>query len=67
VRYNDKSVLENHHIAASFSVIQRVEYNIFSMIPAADLKIIRELMIECVLATDMARHAPDFQKFKNRI
>ena len=29
IRYNDKSVLESHHIAATFGVLQRKENDIF--------------------------------------
>lgn len=32
IRYNDISVLENHHLAAAFSLINKEENNIFKMI-----------------------------------
>jgi hypothetical protein len=29
LRYNDKSVLESHHVASTFSIVRRPEYDIF--------------------------------------
>ena len=67
MRYNDKSVLENHHIAASFALLKREELNIFETLERAELKEMREKMIALVLSTDMAFHFSDQAKLKGRL
>jgi hypothetical protein len=52
--YNDISVLENHHIALGFSIMQSSnDYNIIANWSRDDQKFFRKLAITCVLATDM--------------
>ena len=64
----DKSVLENHHIAASWLVTMSEEkYNIFEKLDKDDYKKIRERMISMVLATDMSFHFSDMAKLKARL
>jgi hypothetical protein len=29
IRYNDVSVLENHHVASTFAILKQEKYNIF--------------------------------------
>jgi high affinity cGMP-specific 3',5'-cyclic phosphodiesterase 9 len=67
IRYNDKSVLENHHVAATFNLLQRKENNIFSEFSTETYKETRETMITLVIATDMAYHFNDQGKLKNRL
>ena len=67
IQYNDKSPLENHHIAASFSIIEMEEYSIFKNLDKDDYKAVRKLMIDLVLATDAANHFSDLAKFKSRV
>ncbi len=68
LRYNDQSVLENHHIAASFALMHSSSsLNIFEDLNKDDYKRARELMISLVLQTDMAKHFGDVGKFKGRI
>ena len=55
--YNDVSVLENHHIALGFSIMQMShEYNIISEWGTVDARMFRKLVIHCVISTDMALH-----------
>jgi len=42
IEYNDKSPLENHHISATFSVIEKPEYNIFADLDKSDYKEVRK-------------------------
>jgi len=49
-------VLESHHIAAVFQLMQQSKYNIFKHTPAATYSIVREAIIHMVLATDMSQH-----------
>lgn len=54
--YNDKSVLENHHAALTFQILQNDSCNIFDNLLPDVYKSVRKLMIECILATDMSKH-----------
>ncbi|CAG9322816.1 unnamed protein product [Blepharisma stoltei] len=56
ILYNDKSVLENHHSARTFQILQNPSSNILENVPQDLQKIVRKLIIECILGTDMARH-----------
>jgi hypothetical protein len=56
-RHNDKSVLENHHIAASFELMaSEPELNWMDNFSNEVFKDVRQLMIGAVLATDMEHH-----------
>lgn len=67
IQYNDKSPLENHHVAATFSIIQSEEHNIFHNLSSDDFKAVRKMMIELILATDAANHFTDTAKLKARV
>ncbi|CAF0979474.1 unnamed protein product [Rotaria sp. Silwood1] len=54
--YNDESVLENHHLAVAFKLLQATERNIFSHLTAKQIKTLRKMVIDMVLATDMSKH-----------
>ncbi|KAJ3225012.1 cAMP-specific 3',5'-cyclic phosphodiesterase 4B [Clydaea vesicula] len=68
--YNDRSVLENHHLAAAFAVLLRPEYNcnFLSNLTKEEFKQLREIIIEMVLATDLqTHHFVMISQFKNKI
>ena len=55
--YNDKSILENYHIAECYKLIHSEEkYNILSKFTPADYRLIRKRIISLVLSTDMSAH-----------
>ncbi|KAH0621797.1 hypothetical protein JD844_023431 [Phrynosoma platyrhinos] len=54
--YNDKSVLENHHVSAVYHLIQNEEVNILANLTTDEWRELRRLVIEMVLATDMSQH-----------
>jgi cAMP-specific phosphodiesterase 4 len=54
--YNDESVLENHHLAVAFKLLQADERNIFSHLNTKQIKTLRKMVIDMVLATDMSKH-----------
>ena len=54
--YNDVSVLENYHVAVAFKLLQTPELDIFSNLSPEERKIMRRLIIDIVLATDMTKH-----------
>ncbi|XP_077808756.1 dual specificity calcium/calmodulin-dependent 3',5'-cyclic nucleotide phosphodiesterase 1B isoform X4 [Macaca mulatta] len=61
ILYNDRSVLENHHISSVFRLMQDDELNIFINLTKDEFVELRALVIEMVLATDMSCH---FQQVK---
>ncbi|KAI9338397.1 hypothetical protein DFJ73DRAFT_620658, partial [Zopfochytrium polystomum] len=67
ILYNDRSVLENHHLAASFEVLMRPECNFLSHLPQSDFKPIREAVIDMVLATDLSQHFSLITLFKTKV
>jgi hypothetical protein len=68
LRYNDTAVLEMHHVASAFRVIHSDEQFNF-LIDATDSMYtrVREIMLACVLATDMSSHFAELNHFKSRI
>ena len=64
LKYNDRSPLENHHIAASFEVMVTKPYDIFCSTNTAQFTQIRKSMIEMVLATDMKLHFDILGRFR---
>ena len=62
--YNDKSVLENHHVASAFKLLQDQSQNFIENFSKDDKKKFRIKMISLVLATDFARHFMDLGKFQ---
>ncbi|XP_061164406.1 dual specificity calcium/calmodulin-dependent 3',5'-cyclic nucleotide phosphodiesterase 1A-like isoform X4 [Saccostrea echinata] len=62
ILYNDKAVLENHHICASFRIMRSEEANILNHLSREEYREFRSLVIEMVMATDMSFH---FQQLKN--
>ncbi|KAJ3102429.1 High affinity cAMP-specific 3',5'-cyclic phosphodiesterase 7A [Phlyctochytrium planicorne] len=68
VLYNDRSVLENHHVSSAFQVLMAPECNFISHLPRDDYKQIREIVIELVLATDLqTQHFVILSMFKNKV
>jgi high affinity cAMP-specific and IBMX-insensitive 3',5'-cyclic phosphodiesterase 8 len=64
--YNDIAVLENHHISMCFQLTTRDDQvNIFRNISRDDFILIRQFMIDMVLATEMAKHFEHLTKFCN--
>ena len=64
ILYNDRSVLENHHVASSFKLLNKQENNFFIDMPPEAIRQYRTLMIQLVLATDFSKHFKDLGKFK---
>ena len=54
--YNDESVLENHHLAVAFKLLQNPACDIFSRLSTKQRMSVRKMMIDMVLATDMSKH-----------
>ncbi|XP_047387591.1 cAMP-specific 3',5'-cyclic phosphodiesterase 4C isoform X1 [Sciurus carolinensis] len=54
--YNDASVLENHHLAVGFRLLQAHNCDIFQNLSAKQRLSLRRMVIDMVLATDMSKH-----------
>lgn len=67
ITYNDKSVLENFHIAECFRILRKENTNIFSKFDNSQYRNVRKRMIEMVLSTDMINHAKIVGLVKNRL
>lgn len=81
LRYNDKSVLENHHCSAALTLIYKVclvycfnlfiqegdKYNFMCNLSKEDQQILRQRIIDLVIATDLASHFDTLSQFKTKI
>uniref|UniRef100_A0A8C7ZCM8 Phosphodiesterase n=1 Tax=Oryzias sinensis TaxID=183150 RepID=A0A8C7ZCM8_9TELE len=54
--YNDESVLENHHLAVGFKLLQEENCDIFQNLTKKQKQTLRRMVIDMVLATDMSKH-----------
>ncbi|XP_052776417.1 cAMP-specific 3',5'-cyclic phosphodiesterase 4C-like isoform X5 [Mya arenaria] len=54
--YNDESVLENHHLAVAFKLLQEENCDIFNNLNKKQRQTLRKMCIDMVLATDMSKH-----------
>ena len=68
VLYNDRSVLENHHAAASWEMLTcESQFNFLNNLDAAEYKRLRFLIIEAILATDLKMHFDILDEFKTKV
>ncbi|XP_056329767.1 cAMP-specific 3',5'-cyclic phosphodiesterase 4B isoform X3 [Danio aesculapii] len=54
--YNDESVLENHHLAVGFKLLQGENCDLFQNLSKKERQTLRKMVIDMVLATDMSKH-----------
>ncbi|XP_028909334.1 cAMP-specific 3',5'-cyclic phosphodiesterase 4A [Ornithorhynchus anatinus] len=54
--YNDESVLENHHLAVGFRLLQGDNCDIFQNLSKWQRQTLHRMVIDMVLATDMSKH-----------
>jgi len=67
ILYNDRSILENHHCAISFSILFKEQNNFLEHLDKEKFNDFRETVISLVLATDLAEHVPILSLFKKKI
>lgn len=68
ILYNDTSILESHHAAFGFEIARdHAGCNIFEGLENSEFIAIRKLIIQYVLATDLAQHFQILNKFKAKI
>jgi len=56
LRYNDVSVLENHHASVACTLLREEKTAIGRGLPKEEQVVFRKTIIKCILATDMAHH-----------
>uniref|UniRef100_A0A183CBD0 Phosphodiesterase n=1 Tax=Globodera pallida TaxID=36090 RepID=A0A183CBD0_GLOPA len=56
IMYNDESVLEQHHLAVAFKLLQDRDCDFLAGISKKQRQSFRKMVIEMVLATDMSKH-----------
>lgn len=57
VLYNDKAVLENHHVSTLFRLMNEEKNAIFAGFPRSDYMQIRSTLINMILSTDISDHS----------
>lgn len=68
IRYSDTSVLENHHLAAAFSLmLTHEENNIFENIPIDQFHEMRRIIISSVINTDLSKHFTLLTQMKTKL
>jgi len=55
-RYNDASVLENHHCALTFAILERKNCALLESLPRNIQTEVRRMIIQCIMGTDMSNH-----------
>nr|XP_032821957.1 calcium/calmodulin-dependent 3',5'-cyclic nucleotide phosphodiesterase 1A-like isoform X2 [Petromyzon marinus] len=65
--YNDRAVLENHHVSAAYRLMQDDDMNIFINLSKDDWRELRALVVEMVLATDMSCHFQQIKTMKSAL
>jgi hypothetical protein len=67
LRYNDKSVLENFHIASSMEIMEKPQNNFLAKLEQKVIKRVRSNMIGAVLMTDMSNHFSEVSIMKSKV
>jgi hypothetical protein len=67
IRYNDRSVLENHHVAAAFQLLQDSRLDVTARLSDADAAKFRSAVLATVLGTDMAQHMGHLKALTQRV
>ncbi|KAL1516026.1 hypothetical protein AB1Y20_002639 [Prymnesium parvum] len=63
--HSDNAILERHHLHSLYTLLSFPQYDIFAPLSAEDRKTIRALIIDLVLATDLARHVDYVNKLRS--
>jgi CheY-like chemotaxis protein/HD superfamily phosphodiesterase len=67
ITYNDRSVLENHHSTIAFRLLSKEKYNILEGLNEEQYREFRKVVVQVVLATDMASHFAICSKFEGKV
>eukprot|EP00451_Oxyrrhis_marina_P038530 CAMPEP_0204369302 /NCGR_PEP_ID=MMETSP0469-20131031/44847_1 /ASSEMBLY_ACC=CAM_ASM_000384 /TAXON_ID=2969 /ORGANISM="Oxyrrhis marina" /LENGTH=643 /DNA_ID=CAMNT_0051359001 /DNA_START=44 /DNA_END=1975 /DNA_ORIENTATION=- len=67
IKYNDKAVLENHHVSFAYTVIaEEAGCNVFKDIDNSTYTTVRANTIAMVLSTDISKHFEELGKLKTK-
>ncbi|XP_029386557.1 calcium/calmodulin-dependent 3',5'-cyclic nucleotide phosphodiesterase 1A [Echeneis naucrates] len=67
ILYNDRSVLENHHVSAAYRLMAEDDMNILVNLNKDDWRELRSLVIEMVMSTDMSCHFQQIKTMRNAL
>eukprot|EP00742_Colponemidia_sp_Colp-10_P004186 GILJ01004465.1.p1 GENE.GILJ01004465.1~~GILJ01004465.1.p1 ORF type:complete len:593 (-),score=94.86 GILJ01004465.1:225-2003(-) len=67
ILYNDRAVLENHHVAAAFGLLQNEHCNFLTRLSDEQKRAFRECVIAAVLSTDMSQHFKELGVVKSKL
>lgn len=67
IRYNDQSILENHHCATAFHILKEEKFNIFSAFDYVQAFKFRKIAVHGILSTDVKVHFSHLEKFKDKL
>ncbi|KAM7379988.1 hypothetical protein PAMP_003318 [Pampus punctatissimus] len=67
ILYNDRSVLENHHVSAAYRLMAEEDMNILVNLNNSDWRELRALVIEMVMSTDMSCHFQQIKTMRNTL
>ncbi|XP_044222147.1 calcium/calmodulin-dependent 3',5'-cyclic nucleotide phosphodiesterase 1A [Thunnus albacares] len=67
ILYNDRSVLENHHVSAAYRLMAEEDMNIMVNLNKDDWRELRALVIEMVMSTDMSCHFQQIKTMRNTL
>jgi len=65
IRYNDTSVLENHHCTVGFKLLMDPQNDIFETLSEAQSWNVRQIIINMILATDISNHFEQLLAIQN--
>ncbi|XP_035994780.1 calcium/calmodulin-dependent 3',5'-cyclic nucleotide phosphodiesterase 1A isoform X2 [Fundulus heteroclitus] len=67
ILYNDRSVLENHHVSTAYKLMTEEDMNILVNLNKEDWRELRALVIEMVMSTDMSCHFQQIKTMRNSL
>lgn len=67
IRYQEQSILEHHHIAVSFTLMNVRGCNFIRTMGAGAGQALKSLMKSCILATDMMQHSSLVQMVSEKV
>jgi len=65
LRYNDISIMEQHHCAVCFKILTAPETDILSCLSYRSRSIVRKLICACILSTDMNNHSKNLRMLQS--
>ncbi|KAF4670087.1 Calcium/calmodulin-dependent 3',5'-cyclic nucleotide phosphodiesterase 1B [Perkinsus olseni] len=67
IRYSDNAVLENHHLAAAFTLLSKMTVNPMEAYSEDDWALSRKMIIEMVLMTDNQNHFTALSELRSKL